>query len=32
MIDSCRKLNLESYRVLKVENWFNFDHLREKIQ
>jgi hypothetical protein len=30
MADSCRKLNLESNRVLKLENWFNFNILEKK--
>jgi hypothetical protein len=32
MPDSSRKFNLESDRVIKVENWFNFDHFREEIR
>jgi hypothetical protein len=32
MTDSCRKLNLEYDLILKVKNWYNFDHLSEKIQ
>ena len=30
MTDSCKKFNLEAYRVLKVAKWINFDYFREK--
>ena len=32
LTDSCKKFNLEAYRVLIEAKWINFDYFREKKQ